>query len=87
MRCWSQTRCTNQHKGVSHTSIPGVPRQRVEEHRDGERRVKVVRGAEIGSDRYLVLLKMSRKNRVDGRCRKQIDAESQKRISGLGLIG
>ena len=49
--------------------------------------VKVVRGAEIGSDRYLVLLKMSRKNRVDGRCRKQIDAESQKRISGLGLIG
>ena len=32
--------------------------------------IKVVRGAKIGSDHYLVLLKMSKKNRVESSCRK-----------------
>ena len=32
--------------------------------------IKVVRSAEMGSDHYLVLLKMSRKNRVESRCKK-----------------
>ena len=53
----------------------GMPRERAEEHldyflvrRDSQTRVKdvkVVRGAEIGSDHYLVLLKMSKNSMVE----------------------